>query len=348
MSKRIALAALAFLFALTATAQVTNRDVLLTSNGTLYSIESVRPETGMATSDYCVLTLVLTTQRGATSTRVNVPYALTSGAHLRPALAYDADSKTLFLFWTHAPNAMSSELLFCTLSSDGKWSELTTFEDRAYRLRYNLAIAVTRKVSTLQSDNTYAEQPGITAHAVWWEQTGLGEQARYAMLTIDNGSVSSIDTRDLQSFVASTDAPATDLDPSVDREVFRHPAIFDSSAHNSVDVIFGDATNNRFNRINIRPVTQGRLHVPTGHQNGGYSGPPSFAVAPEADRATLAIHSLWDRETNDLLFYYYANNAVYYLMNRAGTWSPMKSVAMTGGLNADAAPDVLRRMMAAE
>lgn len=336
------------LVAVSAAAQPVNRDMLLTADGTLYTVESVAPsDAGVNAPDSCILTLVITKQQNGDTTRISVPYTLTSGAHFRPAMAYDSDSKTLFLFWTHAPNAMSSELLFATMSADGKWSDLTTFEDRSYRLRFNLAIAITRKVWTQQGDNSYAAMPGLSAHAVWWEQTGAGEQARYSMLTIEGGKVTDIETRDLATFLNGSGTPAV-ASPDVDPEVFRHPSIFEASAHDSVDVIFGDTVNNHFNRINLRAVTQGRLHVPTGRVTGGYNAPPSFAVAPEANRATLSIHSLWDRDTDNLLFYYYAGNTVQYLMNRGGNWSSMKSVAMKSGLSPESAPDVLRRMMAAE
>jgi len=348
MIKRlVTLIAATALVALSAGAQAVDRDMLLTTDGTLYTIESVAPDADAHAGDDCLRTLVVTTQEGSDTTRTVVPYALSNGVHWRPALAYDADSKTLFVFWTHSPNAMSSELLFCTLSADGTWSDVTTFEGRSFRLRYNLAIAVTRKLSTPQPDNTFFQQPGISAHAVWWEETGNGEQARYAMLTVEKGAVTSIETRDLVTFLDGSDAPS-DLTPGVDAEIFRHPSIFESPAHDTVDVIFGDPAANRFNRINIRPVAQGRLHVPVGKQTGGYSGPTMFAVSAEADRSTLSIHSLWDRETNNLLFYYYAGNSVQYLMNRDGKWSATKSVAMKGGLNAEAAPEVLRRMMAAQ
>ena len=349
MIKRLfTLIAIATVLSLPAFADAVDRDMLLTTDGTLYTVESQAPGPDADVAMDCLRTLVLTTQKGESSTRTVVPYTTTNGAHWRPALAYDSDSQTLFLFWTHSPNAMSSELLFCTLSADGKWSPVTTFEGRSYRLRYNLAIAVTRKVSRMQSDLSYAAEPGISAHAVWWEQTGDGEQARYAMLTVENGAVTNIESRDLMSFVdASSETPAT-LDPNFDREIFRHPAIFEAPTHDSVDVIFADPVNNHFNHINLRPVAQGRLHVPVGKQSGGFPAPPTFAVAPEAAGTAVSIHSLWDRETNNLLFYYYAGNLVQYLMNRGGVWSGMKSVAMKGAFSAEAAPEVLRRMMAAE
>jgi hypothetical protein len=334
------------LVAVSVTAQTVDRDMLLTTDGTLYTIDSVAPDANAKAGEDCLRSLVLTTQQGTESTRTVVPYSLSNGVHWRPALAYDSDSKTLFLFWTHSPNAMSSELLFCTISADGKFSDLTTFEARSYRLRYNLAIAVTRKVWTAQSDSKFTQDAGMSAHAVWWEETGNGEQARYALLTVEKGTVTGIETRDLAAFVDSS-APDT-LSPDADPEIFRHPSIFEAPTHDSVDVIFGDVVNNHFNRINIHPVAQGRLHVPVGKMSLGYSGPPSFAVAPNADRASLSIHSLWDRDTNNLVLYYYADQTVHYLMNRAGVWSSMKSVAMKGGLSAEGAPDVLRRMMAAE
>jgi len=158
-------------------AQPADRDVLVATDGTLYTIES------RSAADSDIRSLHLTIAHGNTSTETIVPDTLT-GTNWRPTLTYDSESKTVFVFWICAPNAMSSKLLFASYR-DGKWSPTVSFGDQSFHSRDNLRIAITRHVSTLQADGTtYADAPALLVHAVWWETANGVEKARYALFTI--------------------------------------------------------------------------------------------------------------------------------------------------------------------
>ena len=170
-------------------AQVPDRDVLLTPDGTLYTIESIDNE-GSSTSGvirYLRLTIQRPNERQQTAV---VPESLTAGIHWRPALAYDAASQTLFIFWLKMPNAMSSELLLASYAS-GTWHPAVSIDNQPYHLRYNLRIGITHKLAL--SDQTYGDVPMLLIHAIWWEETGYGENARYAMFGVQKGLISAID-----------------------------------------------------------------------------------------------------------------------------------------------------------
>src|SRR5205807_10540713 len=127
-------------------AQVADRDVLLTPDGTLYTIESKSAVEGDSNRS-----LQLTIAQGNKSTvTTTIPESLT-GTNWRPALTYESDSKAVFVFWIGQVNGMSSRLLF-TSYRDGKWSPAVSIDDQQYTYRYNLRIAITRHVSTLQPD----------------------------------------------------------------------------------------------------------------------------------------------------------------------------------------------------
>ncbi len=49
----------------------------------------------------------------------------------------------------------------------------------------NLRIAITRKTEQTDANGDVTLIPEVTVHAVWWEQSGSAEWARYAMLTTD-------------------------------------------------------------------------------------------------------------------------------------------------------------------
>ena len=142
--KRFLFLFLLVLISTAASAGTIDRDVLVTSDGTVYSIVSEPIGEGAMSS-----TLLLTVQRGASVTRGVVPETLNSGINWRPALAYDADSKTLLLVWLRAPNAMSSEILVSSYRN-GKWEPAVSIDSKPYLIRYNLSVGITRRISQLQ------------------------------------------------------------------------------------------------------------------------------------------------------------------------------------------------------
>src|SRR5512142_671598 len=94
-----------------AAAGVPDRDVLLTSDGTLYTVESVSSEAvpNLRTPSQSVL--LMTTQNGTTYSTDVAPASLNGGFNVYPSLAYDPQSKTLFLFWQMALNGfLTSDL----------------------------------------------------------------------------------------------------------------------------------------------------------------------------------------------------------------------------------------------
>ena len=128
-----------------------DRDLLLTPGGTLYTAESE-----IAPGDSEMRRQVtLTIQQGDKVVRTIVPDSLTAGIQSAPALAYDGESDTVFVFFLKMPSLMSSEL-FLTAYHDGKWDPSISIDNKPFDIRSSLRIAVKRKVAQLQGDGTYA------------------------------------------------------------------------------------------------------------------------------------------------------------------------------------------------
>lgn len=322
-------------------AQVVDGDRLLTPGGTLYTVESI-DNSGAAPADvgrYLQLTIQSGDQKPQS---VIVPASLTAGAHWRPALAFDNDSQTLFVFWLKMPNAMSSELLLSSYSN-GQWGPVISIDNQSYRLRFNLRVTTTRRVSTLQKDGTYADAPTLLVHVVWWEQTGYGETARYAMIPVAGGTPQTPEIHDLNDFAISFPMFPTQGGPDFNAEILRHPAFVDNGTQDSIDVIFGDTYYDFFNRVTLKPVADGRIHIPIGAHPGGprigaplafaesWSGPISIITSPHDNGA--------------LLLYSTTANAVHYIAFTGGTWSTPKTLQLNDKLTADAAVVALARMV---
>lgn len=320
-----------------------DRDVLLTPDGTLYTIESEKND-GTYSAEVTRY-LRLTIQRGTSTQFSTVPESLSEGLHYRPALAYDTDSRTLFIFWLRMPNAMSSELLLASYAN-GKWQKAISIDNRPFYLRYNLRIGITRRVAERQKDGSYADVPALLVHAVWWEETGDGEQARYALMSVENGSVTSFELHDLSDFTSPADA-AVSVDANFNNEILKHPAILDSSSQDSIDVFFGDLHTNSFNRVTLRPVSDGRIHIPIGVHpgGGGYFGAPKSFSADWNGRIST-INS--GHDGSNLILYNATTDSVSYLLYSNGVWSPIKTLPLTDKLTVEGAVSALTRMVNAQ
>lgn len=319
-------------FPLVASATTPAQDVLVTAEGTVYSAETQAADDGSSF-------IALDVRRGTFATQTVLPDSRGNAAFFAPALAFDHESQTLFVFWLRMPSAMSSELLVSAYH-DGKWAAPVSIDNKSFCIRFNLRIAVRRNVAQPQSDGTMRDIRNLVIHTVWWEETAAGETARYALVPVDNGMLSTVEIHDLNDFMTPGDV--VDLGPKFNRDLLKHPAIIDTGSSDSVDVVFGDVKTNSLNRLTLRPIADGRIHIPIGRGNGGrhLGAPTSFvadwsghvsAVASDAD-GTLLLYNVGEKSVNFLL---YTNSA----------WQEAKTIPLNDKLSADAAIAALGRML---
>lgn len=336
--KRILLVVALLLLPTALFAQVADRDVLLTGSGVLYSIESVSAG-DVDPTQQAAQYLALTIQNGNTITRTVVPESLLPGTHSRPALAWDADSETLFVFWQKQPNAMSSELLFASYH-DRQWQPATSIDDAPFHYRLNLRIGTSRRVAQLQKDGTYVDVPALIVHAVWWEESPQGSVARYALLTIEKGAVASIEMHNLPELTAD-DTTSYNTPSDFNADILKHPAIVNTASPDSVDVIFGDTTTMAFHRITLRPVADVRIRIPVGRGGGHFPPPTSFSASWTGRIGTITS----PRDSERVALYNVGKSAISYIVFADGKWSDVKSVPTSDRLSADAAVNALSRML---
>ena len=335
MIKRLVVLAAVVLTALGAFAGDRDRDVLLSGDGVLYSVETAHDATaGYGQANWY---LNMTVQAGETRTTSKVPVSLTGGAHSSPALGYDPESKTLFLFWQESLNGgLSSRLLFSSYQND-KWSEATALDSVDWNLRRNLRVAVTRSIESIDREGRRVSAPQVVVHAVWWEESGYGEWARYAMLGIDGGVVTSKDIRYLTEFAGNKIDQSRAVTTTSADEVLRHPAIAASATRDSVDVIFGSTQTSTMHRLRLKPVLDGRLRIPIGVRETNLRG-ATLHVANN-DRAAAVVHE------NDIALYTVKKKTVDFVIYRDGVWSNQRSIALSDDVSAETAVAALRRLV---
>jgi hypothetical protein len=341
--------ALAF-SATAAFAQAADRDVLVTLGGTVYTIDQGIPSSSSGVAATNILELAIQNGSGVPEYLL-VPESVSAGRHFGSVLAYDADSKTLFVLWTHMPNATSSELLLASYH-DGKWQPAVSIDYRGNSARANLRLSITRRVPQLQKDGTYADAPALILHAVWWDSNVQGEEAKYAMLPIENGALSpaSVEIHSLSEFVNS-DETIHAVNPDFKTEILRHPAIVSSPMESSVDVVFGDTTKNSFHLVTLHPIAQVRLHIPVGIGSGegpGGSKPPMSLAAPANFNSTWSGPISVIHRGDRLVFANSGDTSLNYITYANGTWSDVKSIAIDTKFPAEAALAAVDKMVSTQ
>ncbi|MEA2490491.1 MAG: hypothetical protein QOH21_2283 [Acidobacteriota bacterium] len=323
-----------------------DRDLLLTPDGTMFTVEREWSDSSAAVEPAAMSYLVLTTRRGESIERQIIPATRTSGAHINPALAYDSESQMLFVLWERSLSLTHRELLFCTLGRDGNWSEPVTFAGDSNAYRTNLRIAVTRKVDLVPVDDDPSVVPGISVHAVWWEQDRYHgeESAQYALFSVYNGEVTGIETRRLTNLLTNLEKRDPQPQPDgFDPEVLRHPALFSLPTSDAVDVVFGDEGTGGFHRLRIRPgkrYSDARVHIPLGKGESNFPS-PGFAHANSEARVG-AINGDPDRLA---FFVRDGNQTVRYVTYKDAHWSGVQSILLDEQVSAEAAIDAIRRLL---
>jgi len=349
--KRLLLSIGLLLVSTAAFAQFSDRDVLVAPEGTVYTVESQTLSPSQQTAIQATRMLALTVQNGSHVSQVAVPDAQTAGFHFGGALAYDADTKTLFVIWIHMPNAMSSELLLASYR-DGKWQPAVSIDDKSYNVRSNLQIGITRHVSQLQKDGTYSDAPALLLHAVWWDESGQGEEARYALLPVENGSVaeSAIETHSLEEFVPSSDEANNVVDANFNAEILRHPAIVGSAMQSTVDIVFGDIKKNSIHTVTLHPISDHRIHIPVGI-GGGSSGsgsvPHTLSAPPNFTADWKGPINVLSRG-NRLVFASAGEKLMSYISYSNGAWTDVKTIAIGSSFSAEAALAALDKMVSTQ
>lgn len=324
-------------------AQLSDRQILLRPDGTIYSIESV------STGDSTVVTksariIELTIQRAESVETIPVPASLTGGLNSEPSIAFDSTSETLFVFWQRMPSRTTSELVFTSYRA-GKWADETVLDPALFRFRTNLRIAATRWVEAKTAVGV-EKISELVLHAIWWEETGFGELGRYALLSLQDGKVSSTQLRDLSSLVtnseAATAANGDYLSATTDRQMFRHPAIFEMPENESVEVVFGNFDTNRFHKVGIRVVRgEGVIRLPIGVIRGGFPSPGGLLQVANSRMTTISLPG-----SGNLAFYSATDLHLRYTLFKGGVWSEVQSVALNERVSLDGAVGALQKLVA--
>jgi len=96
------------------------------------------------------------------------------------------------------------------------------------------------------------------------------------------------------------------------------------------------------NRITLKPIADGRVHVPVGSRGGRPFPPAQSFSAPWTGRiSTIGSGS-------DLIMYNTTRDATSYVMYSNGKWSEVRTLPLSENFSADAAAAALYRVLTAQ
>jgi len=334
------LVAVALLFVpLLATAE--QSDVLLTPDGTAYTVAFERAEDHPDVVTESAAYLRLTARRGGEITSELIPATLKGGRNSSATLAYDSPSGMLFVFWIQNHGLLSNQLMFASRSADGVWGPESIFGDGFYDYRKNLRVAVSRKFR----DDDGSLHAGLSVHLAWWElNTTSGKySAKYAMAAIRDGAIVDFSPLDLAEFVTPAENPSAETEsqetPAI--EVLSQPLLFTTPAQDGVVLLFGDLETGTLNQVRItarKVIGNGRLRVPGGRREGGYRAPMMTA------NANSRVEGVYVDSTRIALYLVDEGQLQYVLSNGKELSAPF-AIPLDEQLSAASAVDALRRLV---
>jgi len=332
--KKLLLALVVLLAA--ATAALGEPEMLLTPGGTLYTIESVKAEDHPEISSPAARFLMFRMHQGDVVHEGVVPATMVSGTHTEPAIAYDSESKRLFVFWRYSRTLAESELLFSSLDENGEWSDPSGVDKAALRYRENFRIGITRKTEVLDEDGTRTIVPETNVHAIWWD-SGDYEAARYAMLTIQNGVVTST----FVSYLSELESPGTEMFPVGDDpapEILKTTAVIESPGRETVELVYGDLLSNSFHRIRLKPVLNVRIRIPVGVRE---SAIPSPKFNANSDEQAFSLPGNGDHFVVGAI----GEESLRYMTFDGESWSEARSLRLGSNLTKSGAMTAIHRMV---
>jgi hypothetical protein len=307
-------------------ADAADRDVLITSDGSVFSIITHQSEDGLSTW------LQLNAQVGEHTTELVVPESA-RGVNGLPTLAFDSDTKTLYVVWMRQPNSTTSELLVTNYNLDtGKFDQATVI-DSGPVVRSNVTIRFTRQIQMVQRDNTIADTPALILHAAWWQKGPWGESPNYAVMALAGGFSSVPDVHDLTEFTGARDA----ADP-IDGDFMRHVALVAGPTPNSVDAIFSDSRTKSFYRMTLRPIADTRVHITVGVKGPKLGGPRGLSFDWAGRTGTVV-----SGDGNTVIFTNTTDDTVSWVTLRDGQWLPVQSLKLSDKLTASMALSALAK-----
>ncbi|HVR43654.1 MAG TPA: hypothetical protein VMS56_09440, partial [Thermoanaerobaculia bacterium] len=281
-----------------------------------------------------------------TSRFTYVPESLMGGRHQDPALLFDPESGTLFVFWVRHTSPTNGELMVASLRDD-VWTAAVPIDAGVFRFQQNLSVAVTRLARAEEAEQPDSELVrAVGVHLVWWEENGYGQIAKYALLQLEQGVLRKVSVGDLLEFAPERNPIPAAIENPAARDLLRHPTVTETPRQSSVEIVFTDWDTNRLQRVDVVPVaSNGVLTVPIGVWRGEIPAPEvAFATTGSTGRVSAVLDPTG---RNRLVLYERSEGRIEYIQFDGTSWSAVRSIGLER-VSEEGAVGALRKLLAAQ
>jgi hypothetical protein len=323
---------------------------LLTSDGTLYHVESgyysaFAPGGTEARPDDYVIAWSATPQTGMATSGI-VPGTATSDLKDQFDLAYDSLSQTLFLVWSNRFSIVNAVQF--AIYQRGIWTQSQLLPSAVFTFAHNPRLLITHQtVQTLNAAQQEEDYQRSIVSIIWWEES-IHPRARYAPIFVERDG---IDLADVQTYDLPTLAGASVTGRGAqavltqgEDAIFQNPSLQLDGLSSTILATFADPASDTLDTLHIdfpsdlRSNPQGRGHVVVILKTDGRPKPMTVPPAPTLIGTTVGsgyhLTVYWQSDPASVQFTVFDGTA----------WGDARTVPLTGGLTTNAAIALIRAM----
>jgi hypothetical protein len=292
-------------------------ETVLTSDSTLYAIESDSPQPF----------LEIVKRVGTDRETILVPGSADATVEDSDGrLAWDSRTNTLYVVW-HRRGEQSDEIVVSSRGPAGEWSEPVTVSADPASRHEGLQITLAKAV--------YEEVESTLIHTAWWALGSGDPKAEYALIAFTGGAHASTEPLSLDELArANSEGPAEPEDTG--RAM--HPPLAMERNGSGVVVVFGGVETTTLNRVRVTPVLkkagEARMWKPLGRTG---------ERVPRAYLTSLTTNPVQAFVIGGRIVLYTPDSTFRYVVFDDGQWSPARMIALDEKLTSDKMLHELRK-----
>lgn len=320
---------------------------LLTPDGVLYHVQagvysSFEPSgTAAAPSDY-VIHWNSQSQSGNLASGI-IPGTNNPDLKDQFDIAYDALSQSLFLVWNDRVSMINSVQF--AVYQKGIWTQSQLLPSGVFSFANRPQIVITHQtVQDLDSEGGEVDTARSVISVIWWEASSK-PHARFAPIFLENGSIdlSAIQIYDLPELVGSNSVVVSAI---LQNPLYMNPGIQQDGFSAGIVAAFGDAASGNLQvvRIGFPSDFRGSADPLGGRHSIVILGQNSLPMPSSVPASPTRLGAIVGGGYQPTVYWQPDDGSVSYSVAANGSWSDVRSVALTPSLGVDAALVLISQM----
>jgi len=320
---------------------------LLTPDGILYHVQAglykaFEPSGTSAAPDDYVIRWDSRSQAGEVLSGI-IPGTDSPSVKDQFDIAYDALSQSLFLVWNDRVSMINSVQF--AVYQRGIWTQSQLLPSGVFSFANHPQILITHQtMQELDAQGAEIDTPRSVISVIWWEASAK-PHARFAPLFLENGSIdlSTIQIYDLPELVGSSSVVVSTV---LQNPLYRNPAIQQDGFSAGIVAAFGDAASGNLQvvRVGFPSDFRGSADPLGGRHSIVILGQNSLPMPSSVPASPTRLGAIVGGGYQPTVYWQPDDGSVNYSVAANGSWSDVRSVALTPSLGADAALALISQM----